>query len=195
MNAQRTTGEEGFTLLELLVALGIGMVVLALAMVTVITFLQTGYNGVAMGQANDNAALALTALRRQVVNADIVYAPSTTGFSLRLLTALPHTTFACVQWKLSTTGTLYDLSWPNGQSQPSGNGTPIATGIVNPRPSTPPFTLDISSTSYGHRVLKVDFVLPETTKSTGAALSLQSSVTALDGQFYAPTAPQFCATP
>ena len=191
--------DEGFSLLELMIALTIGMVVLGLVMLSLSTFLQTGYDGVATGQANDRAALALTALRRQVVNADIVYAPTTTGFSVLLLTALEKqgswTTFACAQWHLAPTGTLYDLTWANGQPRPHGTGNPVATGIVNPKPSTPPFTLDLSSSAFGHRILKVDFVLPETTQTSGTTLSIQSSITALDGQFYAPTAPQFCATP
>ena len=191
--------EEGFSMLELMIALTIGMVVLGLAMLSLTTFLQTGYDGVATAQANDRAALALTALRHQVVNADIVYAPTTTGFSVLLLTAIQKngawTTYACVEWHLAPSGTLYDLAWPNGSAKPHGPGVPVATGIVNPSPSTPPFTLDLSSPEFGHRVLKVDFVLPETTKASGTTASMQSSITALDGQFYAPTAPQFCATP
>lgn len=191
--------EEGFSMLELMISMTIGMIVLGLAMLSLTTFLQTGYDGVATAQANDRAALALSALRHQVVNADIVYAPTTTGFSLLLLTALEKkgtwTTYACVEWHLAPTGTLYDLSWPNGTQKPTGQGNAIATGIVNPNPSTPPFTLDLSSPAFGHRVLKVDFVLPQTTRTSGSSESMQSSITALDGQFYAPTAPQFCATP
>lgn len=186
--------EEGVTLVELVVSLTIGMVVLGLAMLAIVTFLRTDYDGIATGQANDHAALALTVLRREVVNADIVYSPTTTGFSVQLLTALPHTSTACVQWKLKSTGTLEDLSWQNGQPKPSGPWVTVATGITNSRPSTPPFVLDVSAASYGHRVLKINFVLPETVKQSGTKLALKSSITALDGQFYAPTAPQFCST-
>jgi Tfp pilus assembly protein PilW len=184
-------GDEGLSIVEVVVAMTIGLVVLGLAMMAIVTFLRTGYDGVASGQANDNAALAFTVLRREVVNADIVYTPATTGFSVLLLTAIPHTTTACVQWRVKT-GSLEHLTWPNGQSKPTGPWVPVATGITNQRPSTPPFVLDTSAASYGHRVLKVVFDLSQRSKGSGTTLALKSSITALDGQFYAPTAPQFC---
>lgn len=202
-------------MLELLVAMTIGVVLMGIAMLSITTFLQTGYNGVASGQANDRAALALTLIRRQVVNADVIYNPATegsnagptvpAGFSLRMLTAGARTTApratslatatvpTCVQWRLLATGTLEDRSWPTGHTTPESvrSWRTVATGITNPTVRAP-FTLDPTG-AYGHRVLKIQFVLPDTTKSTGTTISITTSVTALDAQFFAPTAAQFCS--
>ena len=210
-----TTGEDGFSMIELMISLAIGMVVLALVLVSLTTFLQTGYNGVATGQAADNMALVMTVIRRQVINADVLYNPATegtnagatipAGFSLRMLTAgarttaSPHTTLAtatvptCVQWRLLKTGSLQDRSWPTGRTTAARPWHTAATGIVNTRPGTPPFVLDTTG-AYQHRVVKLSFSLPETTKSSGTALVVKSSVTALDAQFFNPTAGQYCGS-
>lgn len=195
-------------MLELLVAMTIGVVLMGVAMLSITTFLQTGYNGVASGQANDKAEIALTIIRRQVVNADVIYNPATTvpaGFSLRMLTAGAQTTAplttplaaatvpTCHQWRLLSTGTLEDRSWPTGHTTLVRSWRTVATGITNP-PGHAPFTLDPTG-SYGHRVLKIQFVLPDTTKSSGTTISITTSVTALDAQFFAPTAAQFCSPP
>lgn len=207
-----TAGEEGFSILEVLVAVGIGMVILTLAMVSIVTFMQTGYNGVAAGQANDKAEIALTLIRRQLVNAEVVYNPATegskagstipAGFSLRILTVGASTTAppttdlstvttqTCIQWRLKT-HLLQDRSWPTGHPTTVRPWHTVATTVRNAA-STVPFALDLTG-SYGHRVLKILIVLPETTKATGTTLSLKSSITALDAQFFAPTASQYCS--
>jgi type II secretory pathway pseudopilin PulG len=206
--------EEGFSILEVLIAMVIGMVLLGLVMVSLSTFLQTGYDGVASGQANDNAALTMTLIRRQVVNADVLYNPASegsnagptipSGFSLRMLTAGARTTAppetasgtitvpTCVQWRLLKTGKLEDRSWPTGRPTAVRPWRTVMSGLVNARPSTPPFALDMTG-AYQHRVLKLTFVLPETVRATGTSLTLRSSVTALDAQFFAPTASQYCS--
>ena len=205
--------QEGFSILELLVAMVIGMVLLGLVMVSLSTFLQTGYDGVASGQANDNAALTMTVIRRQIVNADVLYNPAgegtnagatvPSGFSLRMLTAGARTTApaatpsgsvtvpTCVQWRLLKTGDLEDRSWPTGHPTTVRPWRTVMSGLVNPT-STPPFTLDMTG-AYQHRVLKLTFVLPETVRRGGASLSMRSSVTALDAQFFAPTASEYCS--
>ena len=207
-------GEEGFSVLEMLIAMMIGMVLLGLVMVSLSTFLQTGYDGVATGQANDNAALTMTVIRRQVVNADVLYNPANegsnagptipSGFSLRMLTAGARTTAppetvlgtitvpTCVQWRLLKTGNLQDRSWPTGHPTTVRSWHTVMTGLVNRRPTTPPFKLDMTG-AYQHRVLKLTLMLPETVKSTGTSLTLRSSVTALDAQFFAPTASEYCS--
>ncbi len=206
--------EEGFSVLEVVIAMAIGMVLLGLVMVSLSTFLQTGYAGVASGQANDNAELAMTIIRRQVVNADVLYNPADeganagptvpSGFSLRMLTAGARTTAPpetplgtitvpnCVQWRLLATGDLQNRSWPTGRPSTVRPWHTVMAGLVNPRPSTPPFKLDMTG-AYQHRVLKLTFLLPATVKKTGTSVALRSSVTALDAQFFAPTASQYCS--
>lgn len=207
--------EEGFSILEVVIAMTIGMVILGLVLVSLSTFLQTGYDGVASGQANNNAALVLTIIRRQVVNADVLYNPANegtkagstipAGFSLRMLAAGARTTAplttklatftvpTCIQWRLLKTGTLEDRSWPTGHATTVRAWRSVMTGLVNTRPSTPPFQIDTTG-AYQHRVLKVTFMLPQTKKSTGTSLTIRSSFTALDAQFFAPTASQYCST-
>ncbi len=205
--------DEGFSVLELLVAMVIGLVLLGLVMVSLSTFLQTGYDGIASGQANDNAALTMTVIRRQTVNADVLYNPADegtnagatipSGFSVRMLTAGARTTApattpsgsitvpTCVQWRLLTTGNLEDRSWPTGRPTTVRPWRTVMSGLVNPA-STPPFALDMTG-AYQHRVLKLTFVLPETARRGGTTLTLHSSVTALDAQFFAPTASEYCS--
>ena len=206
--------EEGFSILEVVIAVTIGMVLLGLVMVSLSTFLQAGYDGVASGQANDNAALTMTIIRRQVVNADVLYNPADeganagatvpSGFSLRMLTSGARTTAPpetplgtitvpnCVHWRLLWTGDLQDRSWPTGHPTTVRPWHTVMAGLVNARPSTPPFKLDMTG-AYQHRVLKLTFVLPATVKKTGTSVTLRSSVTALDAQFFAPTASEYCS--
>lgn len=203
----RRVGEAGFGLLELMIAMTIGIVVIGLVLVSVTSFLQTGYNGVATGQANDKLALALTFLRRQVTAADIIYNPTKTtaagvvatatkfrpGFSVRLLTTATGST-TCVQWRLLPTGHLQERSWPTNAATTARWKT-MATSLVNAT-ATAPFVLDPTS-AYGGRVLQVDLVIRTTrnAKTTVGPTTIESSFTALDAEFYVPTAPQFCSPP
>lgn len=197
-------GDDGFTLIELIIAMAIGMVVLGLTLISLTVSIRTGYSGVAMGQANDKANLAFTELRRQVSAADIVFNPATegtnagatipTGFSLRILTDQSGTT-TCVQWRLidtAATGTLQVRSWPDGEPTQVTAWVPVVAGIVNPA-TTPPFAL-ATTTAYGNRLLDVDLVVKAAnTRASPVTTQIRSSFAAFNAQFFAGTHSAFCS--
>lgn len=194
----------GFTLLELLIALTIGVVVLGLVMTSLAVFLRTGYNGVALAQSNDKANVVFTEIGQQVVGADIVFNPTTEGtnagtgiakgFSLRVLsTASGRTT--CVQWRVveptppAATEDLEVRSWPNGEPTRASSWSTLVTGLVNA--TTKPFALP-GTTAYGGRLLEVDLVFRAAGTSSSATTEFQSSFDAANAEFFSGTHSQFC---
>lgn len=198
--------EQGFTLLELLIAMGIGVVVITLVMMSLGLYVQTGDNGVAMGQADSNADLVLAQIQREIVGTNVIFNPATEGtnagtgippgFSLRVLTAAAGQT-TCVQWRVLGSGAgplagdLQTRSWPNGEPSKVTQWSTIATGVDNAA-TQPPFVLDTTS-GYGHRLLDVDLVIRAAhTPRSDAVTQVRASFSALDAEFFSPTDRQFC---
>lgn len=215
LHRRKHQGGDGFTLVELAIALGIGMTILTLVMVSLTTTIQTGLNGVASGHANSQNNLALDDIQRQVVSADVIYNPATTtphattpshpatlptraptspgGYLLRLLTNYKGST-TCVQWRLTTAGQLQFRSWPEGRSATVTHWGTVVTGLST---STEPFTTKSSTAVYGSRILTVTLVAKSGAASThlNPTAEVSASFPSLDAEFYPTTAPNYCTPP
>lgn len=192
-------GEDGVTLIELLIAISLGFLVLLMVMGSLTLIVKTGDNGLAAGRANDQASLALADIKRQVVSAYVLFNPATeggnagaatpAGFSLRLLTPVGGQT-SCDQWRLVGTQ-LEQRSWPEGDAASVTPWATVATGLENSG-SQPPFALD-PAPIYGGRLLDVDLVLKAST-SLGASntTEVKASFTASNAEFFPSSHTQFC---
>jgi len=213
----RSRSDEGFTLIELAVALGIGSIVVSLVLVSMGTFFQLGSSTLTSGQANSNGAYDLQEIQRQVLSADVIFNPSTTtqaakagkepsgsavpkGFSLLIMTAAKGTT-TCVQWRVlsTSTGLLETRSWPEATSTPPVTPWVVVTkGVINATVTPPvtPFSL-ATTTTYGSRLVNVTLVLKNTSRpgsKSSTSTTFKSSLVARDSEFFSPTDSQFCMT-
>jgi len=192
-------GEEGFSLVEIMVAMGVAMIVLALVAMSLAVDLKTSNNSVAVNRENQLADVALLQIQRQTSAADLIFNPATEGakagtgippgFSLRILTVTRSGT-TCEQWRVVTTR-LELRSWPDlstGTLSVSQWKT-VITGVTNPS-TQPPFVL-ASTASYDHRVLNVVLEV----RSGGPSIPstrVATSFSATNAQFFSPTDTQFC---
>jgi prepilin-type N-terminal cleavage/methylation domain-containing protein len=208
----QSLGDDGYTLIEILVAMTIAVIVIGLILVSVPLIVQLSSNTVAAGQANDRAYVVLGELQRQVVAADVIFDPATestnagtmygastmAGYSLRIYTTASGAP-KCVQWRLvppapGHTGELQTRSWKGLDNTLTG-WTTLVTGIENDptTATTVPFVLNSNST-YGHRLLDINLVFDAGSSSTSTRRTqYQTSFAATDAQFFAPsTADSFC---
>lgn len=197
--ANRRRDESGLTLIELMIAISLGVLVLVLVLGSLTLALRTGDNGLAAGKANDKLSLAMTEIKKQVVSAYVLFNPATegskagsaipAGFSLRLLspsTGQPR----CDQWRLAGT-VLEDRSWIDGNATSATPWATVATGVVNPA-DQPPFAL-AATTEYGGRLLNVNLVVSaSTTLGSNTTTQVQASFTAANAEFFPPSHTQFC---
>jgi prepilin-type N-terminal cleavage/methylation domain-containing protein len=206
--------EEGFTLLELAIAMLLGAIVLSLVLISVSGVFSQGVNGTTLGQANDNANLALDAIQRDVLSADVIFPATTTtamagknstgssittGFAVRMLTYTTQPDM-CVEWRVLKTGTLERRWWPTGQStsHKAHGWVPVVSGVKNTTHSTGPldqkvFTLN-TTTTYGGRLLTINLILKASAGSTGTAktVNVQASYPSRNAEFFSSTDTQFC---
>ncbi len=193
--------EGGFTLIEVVIAMGVLVVVLTLSMQAVSTVLGLSTLATSTGYANEQAALAMTELRQEIISADILFNPASegsdagtnpdgsaipAGFSLRVYTelnGLPE----CVQWRLLNTGALESRSYSN-QWQTDGVvslWSTLETGVTNPV-SNPPFSIDTGANfggTSGSRLVDVTLDFDQTTKPV-TMIQDQTSVAARDAEYY-----------
>jgi len=191
------TREDGFSLVEILVAMGMAMTVLALVAASLAVDLKSSNNSVSVNRENQLANIALLQIQHQATAANVIFNPATEGtkagngipkgFSLRLLTVTGSGT-TCEQWRVVTTK-LELRSWPDGQASQVSAWRTVITGIANPA-TQPPFTLD-STPAYGNRILKVDLEVRDGGPSVPPT-RVATSFSATDAQFFSPTDTQFC---
>jgi len=194
------TREEGFSLVEILVAMGVATVIMALVAMSLAVDLKTGNNSVAVNQDNQTANVALLQIQRQATAADIIFNPATegvragagvpAGFSLRILTVTKSGT-TCEQWRVVTTH-LELRSWPDLQPDGVSQWRTIITGVVNSS-TQPPFVL-ASTPKYDNRVLDVNLEV----RSGGPSVPstrVTTSFSATNAQFFTPKDIQFCTPP
>lgn len=206
-NIRRRGTEAGFTLVELAVALAIGITLLTLVLVSLTNTIQTGLDAVASGHANSNNNLALNEIQREVVSSDVIYNPATKtpkattilpptgsgGYLLRLLTNYKDST-TCVQWRLTTAGKLQFRSWSINRPTTVKHWETIVTGLLT---TTPPFSTSTTRVSYGSRILTVSLIARSGAASTHLNLKAEVSASfpSLDAEFYPTTAPNYCTPP
>ncbi|MDA8356174.1 MAG: type II secretion system protein [Actinomycetota bacterium] len=196
---RRRTGrrEDGFSLVEILVAMGVAAIVLSLVTASLAVTLKESNGTLAVNQENQLANSVLAQLQQQVTAANVVFNPATegtnagagipAGFSLRLL-IVGRSGTTCEQWRVLTSH-LELRSWPEGQPGQASVWRTVASQVTNPA-TQPPFAL-ASTSSYDNRVLDVDLDI-RTGGSPVPALAVRTSFAATDAQFFSPTDTQFC---
>jgi type II secretory pathway component PulJ len=201
-------GEEGFTLVETMVASALLIIVLGMCFTFMVSMQNVVSREDSRAQSNDQAALAAHEVDRQIRSGNVLYDPSQeganagtnpdgtaipAGFSLRIYTQA-NGTERCVQWRVLNTKALQKRSWSEAwesDNQVSQWAT-VATGIVNTS-SQPPFALDSSSGfggSANSRLVNIDFVANNNTKK-GASTEVQLSVSGRNTEYF-PTNSGLC---
>lgn len=151
--------ERGMTLVELLVA----MMILGIAMAIFGTTLASVQRGVMeqdrFSQANDQARLALQQLDREMRSGNVLYDPASESdpyYMMRIYTQTNADTrgsYSCVQWRISSQE-LQTRWWPPETPTEVTSWRTVAEGIVNKTFSVHAFSLD-SDPLKGNRVLNV----------------------------------------
>jgi hypothetical protein len=186
------------TLVELLVAMPLGLLVLGLVLALVVSTTNTESAGVAVGQANGTVNNAMNTIKQDVINADVIFDPATegvragatikAGFSLRMLTVIGGQT-TCVQWRVSTKA-LQNRSWPVGIPPSAVSWVTRFRGVANQQ-TDPPFTMTKTS-PYGDRLVDVNLAITTSTPTRPLASVVQSAFSASNAQFFRASATQFC---
>jgi prepilin-type N-terminal cleavage/methylation domain-containing protein len=199
--------EEGFTLSELLVA----MMVLSLALAMFFTTLASVQRSVAetdiRTRSNTQARLALQTLDHEVRSGNVLYDPATSSdqaVRVKIYTQTNATTrqpspgFTCRLWRITDGGQLQTRWWEPAQSDPNNSASEwrtVATGIVNKQvdPDVPAFVIDPDPNKGGRTVNVVLLVNedPQGDLSSGT-VKIQSALTGRNTSYGFPTS--VCAT-
>lgn len=177
---RRLRGQEGLSLVEVLVVIGMLMVVL----VMFLTVLHSLNNGVLVQQersiANDQARLAIERLDREVRSANRMYNPGaeTLANSFRVYTQTNYPTRQenrCVQWKIED-GQLLRRSWPTSPQPGQVTAWHVeAEKLVNEETGDPAFVMPDPSAA---RTVDVTFVVDaDPGDSMSRPVRLQTSLT------------------
>lgn len=206
--------EEGFTLSELLVA----MMVLSLALAMFFTTLASVQRSVAetdiRTRSNTQARLALQTLDHEVRSGNVLYDPATSDdpyFRFKIYTQANATTrqpspgYTCRLWRITAAGELQTRWWEPAQSDPNdsaSNWQTVATGIVNRRVDDPTdpctgatcaFRID-PDPNKGGRTVNVVLLVNEDLQGdlSSGTVKIQTSLTGRNTSYGFPTA--VCAT-
>lgn len=174
--------EAGLTLIELLVAMAIFSVVIAVSYSILITVQKQGRDISGREETVGQARLALEHMDRQIRSGNVLYNPNDTtdpGYlplSMRVYTQA-NGDERCVQWQVSN-GVLRSRSWsPTWQTDGlvSAWGV-VARGLQNPWPSTiQPFALQGSTTNYSSRLIDVTLLVKDA-RSAGNVQTVSASL-------------------
>lgn len=188
---------EGFTLIELIVAMGVSMILLVMMASAMAVALRVNTGIVAVNRDNQQANIALGQIQHQVNTANLIFNPATEGtragtgtppgFSVRIL-AVTSSGTTCDQWRVVTSN-LETRSWPDGHAALASRWRTVIAGVVNSS-TQPPFVL-ASTPSYGSRVLALDLSVHTGAPSTPST-KITTSLSSTDAQFFSPLDTQFC---
>jgi prepilin-type N-terminal cleavage/methylation domain-containing protein len=201
VSSRRLNEQEGFTLVELIVAMSIMGIVMAVFGTTLASVQRVSVKEDALGQSNDQVRLALEQIDHEMRSGNVIYDPSLengsgagaiascTGcqpyYSMRLYTqtnADTRTTgdaagFVCVMWQINTSQQLLERTWPPDQPEEASPWRIIASGVVNRVTGTQAFSLD-SDPLKGGRTLNVTLnVNSDITRYPNSTVTLQAAYT------------------
>lgn len=170
--------EGGFTMVEVVVAMGVMMLVLVMGMRAATSAVNVETQAVSKGQATTQAVIALTELRQEIVSANVIFDPANeiyhsgsksgqnyagknpdnanipAGWSLRIYTELNGIN-ECVQWRLEDTASggalqtrTWDPAWSLGDPDAPVHPWSTLATHVANSSSQTPFSLNYSA-NYG----------------------------------------------
>lgn len=197
-------GQQGFGLVEQIVAMSIFLFIMSIAMSILVSIQKAESHAQLRSNSNDQARLAMMSIGRQIRSANYIYDPASLYspyipyMGLVIYTQV-NGTYKCVQWEIqnqqlltrywypSTSGNTFVSSW-----------SPIATNIQNQTlsPVVNAFSFSTnssfgSSITGGNRLIDVHLVVNAGATAT-SAVDLQGSFTGLNIQYGYPSLS--CAT-
>jgi prepilin-type N-terminal cleavage/methylation domain-containing protein len=180
-------GDEGLTLVELLVA----MMILGIVM-TVMTSVLISIQRAVVTQDNrstnlDQARLALQTIDRQVRSGNLLYNPnieSPAYFQIRIYTQSNAPTYGaarCVVWQINSSQQLITRSWPANQPDLATDWYIAATGVVNRAVSPAVNAFTLASTN---RTISLTFLVnADLTHYPNSTQYLRASLTGRNTSF------------
>ncbi len=176
---RETSGEDGFSLIELLVAMSIFSVVLVVSMAGIVAITGNLRKVTNQRDAMDQTMRVMTRLDKEVPYASAISAPGQVGsdWYVEYETTLAGSD-TCDQWRLlAATDVIQHRSWINGNTPPMTWET-VATNIVNDPTAHKPFVLQTSANdpTLMREVLSVDLFAQKGSLSTGFAETKETFV-------------------
>ena len=190
--------EDGFTLVEMLVAMSIFVVVLVIFLTTFTVVQTAAQREEDKSRNNDQARLAMEELDREIRSGNLLYDPaseSAPGLMLRIYTQSNALTrqsldnpsgYVCRLWRIDGSQQLQTRYWPRGKPQDASPWQTIADGIVNalvagsqPCSATGScaFTLDQDPNTYDRTVDIMLLVNEDYANHPGDTVRIESSIT------------------
>ena len=161
----------GFTLVELVVAMGLFAVLLAVLMSAIIGMIGNLRKTQGIADASGQARVAFDRLDRQLRYATAVNRPVLVGQDWYLDFATLNTSgqIECRQWRVeAATELLQQRTWTVAQAAPP-SWAGVATGVVNNPASQPPFTFVAADAQNPTQQVTVDLVLTRGANPPGHA--------------------------
>ncbi len=181
-------GSDGFTLIELMMAMTVTLILLLMVPVAIKAVTDTSAYSQGTSAGSAQVRTAIEDLQSRVESASQICLPTqmttagptvTSGFAVRVLSGAFGTT-QWDQWMLNTTThVLSEQTWPTnwvvGNAVPQW--IPIASSIVNS--ATVPFSLPVVTTG-SPQELTFNLQATETYSNTSQSVSLKGSISAFD---------------
>lgn len=176
---REASGDDGFSLVELLVAMGIFSVVLIVSMTGIISVTSNLRKVTNQRDAMDQTMRIMTRLDKEVPYATAISPPGQVGsdWYFEYETTLAGTD-TCDQWRLvAATDLVQHRTWTNGGTPPTTWET-VGTNIVNDPTTQKPFALQTSAqdSTLIREVLSVDLFAQRGGQSTGYAETKETFV-------------------
>lgn len=176
---RQMSGDNGFSLVELLVAMSIFSVVLVVSMAGIVTVTGNLRKVTNQRDAMDQTMRVMTRLDKDVPYAAAISTPGQVGsdwyFEYETMLAGTDT---CDQWRLvAATDLVQHRSWTNGNTPPTTWET-VGTNIVNDPTTQKPFVVKTSNddSTLIREVLSVDLFAQKGSLSSGSAETKETFV-------------------
>jgi prepilin-type N-terminal cleavage/methylation domain-containing protein len=181
---------EGFSLLEVLMAMFIMSIVVVVFGSVFASVLQSVSTEEDLSQSNDEARLAIQQLDRELRSGNVLYDPaseSDAGYMLRIYTQTnaPVAQPRCVLWRINSSRQLQTRAWPPLQPGNATQWSLVADGIVNKSlsPAVQAFSLDTDPNRAGRTINVTLKVNSDLTNQPTRTATIKASLTGRNTSF------------